>query len=109
MCGRAEQLHKNSTAGKRQPIDKRHTHTNKQMLASAIVPGLGQWMQGRRGTALIFFLVFATYMLAATIPLIWTLWGHRSEVSIFMVVIGLLMPFIIAAIAAWDCWNMRGS
>lgn len=82
-------------------------HWRWQVLATALVPGLGQWMQRRSGTALIFFLIFSTLMLASTVPLMWTLQGPRAAVSASSVVTVIVSQLMLALIAAWDCWNMR--
>jgi len=71
------------------------------------VPGLGQWMQRRAGTGLIFFLAFAVLMLAGTVPLAWTLAGPRAAVSAGTVATTLAGQLLVAALAMWDCWNMR--
>lgn len=78
-----------------------------QVLASAMVPGLGQWMQRRAGTGLIFFLAFAVLMLAGTVPLAWTLAGPRAAVSAGTVATTLAGQLLVSALAMWDCWNMR--
>jgi hypothetical protein len=82
-------------------------HWRWQVLATALVPGLGQWMQRRPGTALILFLMFSTLMLAITVPLVWTLQGPRAAVSTTSVVTVIVSQLMLALIAAWDCWNMR--
>jgi hypothetical protein len=78
------------------------------VLASTLVPGLGQWMQRRPGTALLLFLMFAALTLAITVPLVWTLQGPRAAVSASRVANTVVTHCILALIAAWDCWNMRG-
>lgn len=83
-------------------------HWHWQVLASTLVPGLGQWMQRRPGTALLLFLMFAALTLAITVPLVWTLQGPRAAVSASRVANTVVTHCILALIAAWDCWNMRG-
>ena len=78
-----------------------------QLLASAAVPGLGQWMQGRSGTALVLFLLFAALVLIFTVPLAWTLHGPRAEVSATSITNILVSHVMLALIAVWDCWNLR--
>ena len=82
-------------------------HWRWQVLASTLVPGLGQWMQHRPGTALLLFLMFAALTLAITVPLVWTLWGPRAAVSADRVANTVVTHCMLALIAAWDCWNMR--
>lgn len=82
-------------------------HWRRQALASALVPGLGQWMQRRPGTALILFLLFSVLTLVITVPLAWTLLGPRAEVSATSMANAAVTHLMLALIAAWDCWNMR--
>lgn len=77
------------------------------VLASSIVPGLGQWMQARGGVALLMFLGWSAFTLAASVPLAWTLYGPRSAVSPETVAHVVLMQVLIAAIAAADAWRHR--
>lgn len=82
-------------------------HWRWQVVASTLVPGLGQWMQRRPGTALLLFLMFAALTLAVTVPLVWTLQGPRAAVSASRVANTVVTHCMLALIAAWDCWNMR--
>ncbi len=54
----------------------------RQTLASLLVPGLGQWMQGRSSTALRFFLGWLVMLVFSAIPVIWVLWAPRAAVSL---------------------------
>lgn len=107
-------LHAGQQKGAQQKLtaDARYGNANKQwrwqVLGSFFIPGLGQWMQGRRGTALIFFLIFSVYLLAVTIPLLWTLYGPRAEVPALRAAVVIALPLLISCIAAWDSWNLRG-
>jgi uncharacterized membrane protein YgaE (UPF0421/DUF939 family) len=51
--------------------------------------------------------MFATLMLVFTVPLAWTLHGPRAAVSATSIVNAVVSQFMLALIAAWDCWNMR--
>jgi hypothetical protein len=75
----------------------------RQALASLLVPGLGQWMQRRLRLALPLFLLWSVLLLAAVIPLAWTLWGPRAAVSptyVLQVAVGYLVVCVVAAIDA---------
>jgi len=64
-------------------------------------------MQGRSGTALVLFLLFAALVLIFTVPLVWTLHGPRAEVSATSITNILVSHVMLALIAVWDCWNLR--
>jgi len=74
-------------------------------LASAVLPGLGQWWQGRGGMALLFFLPWAVLLLARAIPVAWTLLGARADVSAHHVALVFGVQLAYAALAAWDAWQ----
>jgi hypothetical protein len=73
-------------------------------IASAIVPGLGQWIQQRNHSALGLFLVWSVFSLAISLPLAWTLFGPRAAVSTMHATQVALGQIAISAIAAFDAW-----
>jgi hypothetical protein len=73
---------------------------------SAIVPGLGQAMQGRTGTALLLFVLWLVVMLFAVLPIAWALIGPKREVSTLIAALTFVTPLVVAAVAAFDAWNM---
>jgi|GEM_PF-1052128 len=75
-------------------------------LASAVLPGLGQWWQGRGAMGLLFFLPWAVLLLARAIPVAWTLLGARADVSTHHVALVFGVQLAYAALAAWDAWQM---
>lgn len=75
-------------------------------IASALLPGLGQWWQRRRSTALLFFLVWAVFMLVGEIPLLWALAGPRRAVHGLTVLQTALVHLAIAGAAAHDAWRL---
>jgi len=75
-------------------------------LASALLPGLGQWWQRRGGMALLFFLPWATLLLARAIPVAWTVLGTHADVSTQHVALVFGIQAAYAALAAWDAWQM---
>jgi hypothetical protein len=77
------------------------------VLASSVVPGLGQWMQARNGIALLMFLGWSAFTLATSLPLAWTLYGPRTAVSSETVAHVVLIQLLIAMIAAIDAWRHR--
>ena len=75
-------------------------------IASAVLPGFGQWWQRRPGTGLLFFVPWAVTTLAFTIPLAWTLLGARADVSARHIALVLGLELGYAALASWDAWAM---
>ncbi|MES2936159.1 MAG: hypothetical protein V4864_00670 [Pseudomonadota bacterium] len=78
-----------------------------QTLASLLVPGLGQWMQRRAGTALLMFLAWAAVLILAAAPVAWTLWAPRAAVSLRTVGYTLLAYASVCFVAGLDAWRMR--
>ena len=95
-----------------QPADKISTspasnqHAIQQTIASFMIPGLGQWIQRRSGTALIFFVTWLLVLMAA-IPVAWTLWETLAAVPTRMIFYTSGAYFLICTMAAWDTWRMR--
>ena len=96
-----------------QPADKIPTsppptnqHAIQQSIASFLIPGLGQWIQRRSGTALVFFVSWLLVLMAA-IPVAWTLWETLAAVPTRMIFYTSGAYFLICAMAAWDTWRMR--
>lgn len=79
----------------------------RQALSSLLVPGLGQWMQGRSATALLMFLAWAGVLLAAALPVVWTLWAPRAAVSPHTVAVAAVSYAVVCLTAAFDAWRMR--
>jgi hypothetical protein len=72
------------------------------VLASALLPGLGQWMRGRNAMALAWFLVWSVYTLAVSVPVLWNLLGPRSDVSVQYAADVLAVQLLITAFAALE-------
>ena len=72
------------------------------VLASVLLPGLGQWMRGRNAAALGWFLVWSIYTLAVSVPLVWNLIGPRTDVPMEQVANVLAVQLIITAIAGLE-------
>jgi hypothetical protein len=78
------------------------------VLASALVPGSGQWMQGRGRHALLLFVPWLALLLFVTTPLVWALAGPRTDVPPALVLSVAAVHVLCAVGAAWDAWRMRG-
>jgi hypothetical protein len=79
-------------------------HRATAALASAVLPGLGQWWQGRGGMGLVFFLPWAVLLLAHAIPVAWTVLGSHADVSPRHVALVVAVQLAYSVLAAWDAW-----
>lgn len=79
----------------------------RQTVASFLLPGLGQRMQGRKATSLHFFVVWLLLLLFFVVPLVWTLWAPRAAVSLGdrLYLVGAYV--LHCTVAAIDVWRMR--
>ncbi len=78
----------------------------RQALASLLLPGLGQWLQRRSGTALLLFVLWC----ALGWPLAhaaWAAWHVTTEVAPAVLWKGGLWVLLVHAVAAWDAWQLR--
>ena len=80
--------------------------TNRQTIASLLVPGLGQWMQRRSGTALIFLVIWLLQLIVV-IPVVLAWWNVTTEVSVKTIVMMGCSYVFICSVAAFDAWRMR--
>ncbi len=78
----------------------------RQSLASLLVPGAGQWWQGRQATALWMFVPWLLLMLYAAF-VVWMAWGSRTEVSPLTLWTSVALPLVAGVLAAIDAWRMR--
>ncbi len=78
-----------------------------QVLASLLIPGLGQWMQRRRGTALLLFCIWLLVCVGIAIPVLWTLKGPKAAVDAMTLFLSLLLYLFPPVVAARDAWNLR--
>ena len=77
--------------------------------ASALVPGLGQWMQRRGLTALSFFVPWLVLLFFVAAPVGYKAWGPRAEVSLQTLATVAAAWLFYAGWAAWDAWRMGGT
>lgn len=88
------------------PVAKPGGNAARQVLASMLIPGLGQWMQGRSGTALIFFVIWL-FILSTAVLVAWTLWRPMAAVSPHTIFSTASYYLVVCAVAAVDAWRMR--
>jgi hypothetical protein len=78
----------------------------RQAIASLLIPGLGQWIQGRTGTALWFFVMWLL-ALSSVAAIVWTLLLTLAAVSLQAIVFNAVVYSVICLLAASDAWAMR--
>lgn len=89
-----------------EPVEERNGEAGRAALASVLVPGLGQWRQGRFGSALMMFLPWTLLMLLAEIPLLWALLGPRRGVHADDALYIVSLHLLLASLAALDAWRL---
>lgn len=77
-----------------------------QAIAAFLIPGLGQWIQRRSGTALMFFVVWL-FILWDAILIGLTLWNTRSDVSWTRILSTSAFYLLVCNLSAWEAWRMR--
>lgn len=80
-----------------------------EVLASFVVPGSGQWLQGRFATGVVLFtagLLLCVYVWA---PVLWALHGPKMEVSMRSISNAFLAWLVIALVASSDAWRFSAA
>lgn len=89
------------------PVSPSSDVAPRQVLASLLIPGLGQWMQGRSGTAMRLFLGWALLAVFFAIPVVWTWWAPRAAIPPGYGVYVAVAYVLTCGLAAFDAWRMR--
>lgn len=76
-------------------------------LLSGIVPGAGQWWQHRRAQALLFFVFWAVWLAAVSLPVGLAFWHRSTEIGTSAWVMALMPPLWTQALAGLDAWIQR--
>ncbi|MDR0275065.1 MAG: hypothetical protein LBI48_06955 [Burkholderiaceae bacterium] len=77
-----------------------------QTLASLLIPGLGQWIQGRFGVGLVYF-VFWLMLMSQFVFAVWVAWASIMGVTPLTLWITGVMAFVPGLVAAVDAWRLR--
>ena len=75
-----------------------------EVLASLLVPGTGQWLQGRFVTGTVFFTAGLLLTLFDWGPVAWALHGPKMDVSALTVLSVALTWVLLALVAAGEAW-----
>ncbi len=92
-----------SARAKRRPVADM---AMRQTVASLLIPGLGQWMQRRSGTALLYFVIWL-FVLMLVVTVAWTLWKSLAAVSTRSIITAAGYYLAVCGLAAVDTWRMR--
>ena len=77
------------------------------VLASALVPGLGQWWQGRPREALLLFVLWGLWSTFVVLPVSMTLIHVMADVATSRIITAYLVWLWLMALAAFDAWLFR--
>ena len=80
-----------------------------EVLASFLVPGTGQWLQGRFTTGVVLFTAAALLFVYEWFPVAWALHGPKMAVSGLSVASAVLTWLAIAWIASSDAWHFSAT
>lgn len=87
------------------PTARRATQRHLDALASALLPGSGQWRQGRFLMGLLFFASAAAACVWLLLPVLWALDGPRRDVSVPHALLAFGVQAVLAWAAALDAWR----
>lgn len=76
-----------------------------EVVASFLVPGSGQWMQGRFTTGTVLFAAAALLFVFGWGPVLWASWGPKMDVQLATRQLAAIDWFLVSALAAWDAYR----
>ncbi len=88
------------------PNPRRRWH---EVLASFVVPGTGQWLQGRFTTGVVLFTAAVLLAIYEWWPVAWALHGPKMEVSGVSVASALVTWLLLALVASSDAWHFSAT
>lgn len=80
-----------------------------EVLASFVVPGSGQWLQGRFTTGIVLFTAGLLLCIYVWAPVLWALHGPKMEVSARSVANAFIAWLVIALVASSDAWRFSAA
>jgi hypothetical protein len=76
-----------------------------EVLASFVVPGSGQWLQGRFAIGTVLFTAALLLCAFGWAPVLWALHGPKMEVSRHSITIAFMAWLLVPLIASGDAWR----
>lgn len=76
-----------------------------EVFASFVVPGTGQWLQGRFAAGTVLFTAALVLALFGWWPVVWALHGPKMEVSTASIVQAFVAWLLIPVVASSDAWR----
>jgi hypothetical protein len=80
-----------------------------EVLASLLVPGTGQWLQGRFATGAVLFTAAVLLAIYEWAPVLWAMHGPKMEVSALSVVSAGFTWLLLALLASSDAWQFSAT
>lgn len=80
-----------------------------EVLASFLVPGSGQWLQGRFAAGTVLFTAALLLCIYGWAPVVWALHGPKMEVSSSSMLTALMAWLLVPLLASSDAWRFAAS
>lgn len=77
----------------------------RRAIASALLPGLGQWQQRRAGEAIVFLTAWAAILIFGSVPMLWTAIEPFTGVGVTEIAVVVLLHLMLSGLAAADAWR----
>lgn len=97
-------------AGPRSPVPPEvraayRTRRWRRAVASALLPGLGQWQQRRAGEAIVLLAAWVAVVVFGSFPMLWTLVEPFTGVGATEAVVVVLLHLMLSGLVAADTWR----
>ena len=88
---------------------ERRRHRWHQIIASFVIPGLGQWLQDRFVSGTVFFTAAVLLVLLGVGPVLWAASGPKMHVGMFTKLNYLVWWFLLVLVSAWDTYQFAAT
>jgi hypothetical protein len=80
-----------------------------EVIASFVVPGTGQWLQGRFATGVVLFTAAVLLAIYEWWPVAWALRGPKMDVSSLSIASAFVTWLLLALVASSDAWHFSAT
>jgi hypothetical protein len=79
------------------------------VLASFVVPGAGQWLQGRFAVGTVLFTAALLLCVFGWAPVLWALHGPKMDVSAHSIAMAFVAWLLVPVVASSEAWRFGSS